>query len=641
MKKMSLASVKFHKYKSFETEQNFDVDPKSTILVGLNESGKTSAIEAIAKTNYFRDEEAFKFKLSRDYPKKELTSVRKSGENPAAITCDYLISDEMLEEIENEFGAGVFNKKKINVTTHYDGYRTVGGVVSSVDHFISRLASDIGFPPKGDICDALKVCKTEEEFKEIIAGENATDFSEKLQGYQDFFIAEKWSDGVSKNIWRKFLSPNLPKYLYYDEYYSLPSQFSLEKLKNSSLEEEELKTAQALVELANIDIDQLSNTDDWEEFISELEATEASITETLFKYWTTNKNLEIAFRIQPVESTHPNQGTRIVEHVLDIRVKNKRAGVTLPLKNRSKGFNWFFSFLVWFNKIQEDPNSNYIILLDEPGLNLHGTAQHDLLRFIEDLTADYQVIYTTHSPFMIQPGQLHRVRTLVEEKYGSKISESIQEKDPDALFPLQAALGYDIAQNLYISQNNLLVEGVSDLIFLQVLSDYLQSRGKTGLSDNITIVPVGGADRVASFISLLRGSKLKVCCLLDTPKSQKLKHSLNSLTEQKIIAERCVLLFDKFTQYDDSDVEDMLEKSEYIELFNQSFAEHNDISLNQLDSKNGLIVDQIAKIIGVPRYNHYRPARVLLQSQVQSDFICDETANRFETLFIQVNQLIG
>jgi len=641
MKKMLLASVTLHKYKSFETEQSFFVDSKSTILVGLNESGKTSAIEAIAKTNYFRDEEAFKFKLSRDYPKKELTSIRKSGENPKAITCDYLISDEILEEIESEFGKNVFKAKKFSVTTSYDGYRTVGGVTASIEHFIDYLASEIGFPSDGEMVSALKDCSTEEAFDEITSGDIAMEFSEKLREYRDYFVAGNWSNGVSKKIWTRFLSPNMPKYLYYDEYYSLPSQFSLEKLKNSSLEEEELKTAQALVELANIDIDQLSNTNDWEEFISELEATEASITETLFKYWTTNKNLEIAFRIQPVESTHPNQGTRIVEHVLDIRVKNKRAGVTLPLKNRSKGFNWFFSFLVWFNKIQEDPNSNYVILLDEPGLNLHGTAQHDLLRFIEDLTADYQVIYTTHSPFMIQPGQLHRVRTLVEEKYGSRISESVQEKDPDALFPLQAALGYDIAQNLYVSPNNLLVEGVSDLIFLQVLSDYLQSTGKTGLSDDITIVPVGGADRVASFISLLRGSKLKVCCLLDTPKSQKLKYALKSLTEQKIIAERNVLLFDSFTDYDASDVEDMFEKAEYIKLFNQSFSEYDDISTDQLESEDGLVVDQVGKIIGATRYNHYRPARTLLQSQSQSDFICDETAKRFEELFTQINKLVG
>jgi hypothetical protein len=298
MNKISLTSVKLHKYKSFETEQSFEVDPKSTILVGLNESGKTSAIEAIAKTNYFRDEEAFKFKLSRDYPKKELTSVRKSEENPAAITCYYLIPSTILEEIKSEFGENIFGAKQFSVTTYYDGSKTIGGVAASVDNFISHLASEIGFPADGALAGALKACKTKDAFDEIVSGDNATDFIEQLEEYRDCFIAGNWSNGISKKIWVRFLSPNVPKYLYYDEYYSLPSQFSLEKLKNSSLEEEELKTAQALVELANIDIDQLSNTENWEEFISELEATEASITETLFKYWTTNKNLEIAFRIQ-------------------------------------------------------------------------------------------------------------------------------------------------------------------------------------------------------------------------------------------------------------------------------------------------------------------------------------------------------
>ena len=182
---------------------------------------------------------------------------------------------------------------------------------------------------------------------------------------------------------------------------------------------------------------------------------------------------------------------------------------------------------------------------------------------------------------------------------------------------------------------------MSDLIFLQVLSDHLRSIGKTGLSDEITIVPVGGADRVASFISLLRGSKLQVCCLLDTPKSQKLKHALASLTEQKIIAERNVLLFESFTQYDAADIEDMFEKSEYLELFNESFNEHEDITQAQLDTENGLIVDQIAKLIGVTRFNHYRPSRTLLQADTQSDYIGEETVKRFEALFDGINKLIG
>lgn len=85
---------------------------------------------------------------------------------------------------------------------------------------------------------------------------------------------------------------------------------------------------------------------------------------------------------------------------LNIRIYNTKHRVTLPLKNRSKGFLWFFSFLVWFSKIQGKKDTNYILLLDEPGLSLHASAQNDLLRFIEEkLAPEYQVLYTTHSPF--------------------------------------------------------------------------------------------------------------------------------------------------------------------------------------------------------------------------------------------------
>src|SRR5690606_20798695 len=113
--------------------------------------------------------------------------------------------------------------------------------------------------------------------------------------------------------------------------------------------------------------------------------------------------------------------------------------------------------------------------------------------------------YTTHSPFMMDSAKLHEVRTVfdsLDPKTGSIISEAIKEKDSDTLFPLQAALGDDIAQNLYISKNNLLVEGPADLLYLTIMAGVLESVGKKGLRDDVTIVPVGGLDKVATFISL-------------------------------------------------------------------------------------------------------------------------------------------
>ena len=144
-----------------------------------------------------------------------------------------------------------------------------------------------------------------------------------------------------------------------------------------------------------------------EAFISELEATSNSITDQFLEYWSTNNNLEIQFEIQPVGN----------DKYLNIRIRNTKHRVTLPLKNRSKGFIWFFSFLVWFSKIER--HENVIILLDEPGLNLHAEAQNDLLRYIDEMLAPkYQVIYTTHSPFMIDPAKLQIITGTAMQQIG-------------------------------------------------------------------------------------------------------------------------------------------------------------------------------------------------------------------------------
>jgi recombinational DNA repair ATPase RecF len=68
---MKLKEVKIHKYKSFETAQKFELEEDITVLVGMNESGKTSALESLAKTHYFQEDEDFKFNATHDYPRKD------------------------------------------------------------------------------------------------------------------------------------------------------------------------------------------------------------------------------------------------------------------------------------------------------------------------------------------------------------------------------------------------------------------------------------------------------------------------------------------------------------------------------------------------------------------------------------------
>ena len=404
---IKLISANIHKYKCIESEQEFEVDESITVLVGVNESGKTSVLEALAKTNYFQDDKKFKFNSTHDYPRKQKKAMDKSGVNPIAISCLYELSDEFIESINSNLGDNVFSEKKIEVTTKYSG-KNITGVNINMESFWEFFIKSNSIT-NSEVKSALPKITTADEITTLVSTLEDEDEIDIINSLKPYFDNENnWENPVEEYVYRTLIKPSLPKFLYYDEYYSLPSRISIEKLQNETLELDELKTAKALFELADVNIDELIKADEFEDFKAELEATEANISEELFEYWSTNKNLDIQFDIDKVESTDTANNTRIVEHVLDIRVRNNRTRMSLPLKNRSKGFNWFFSFLVWFKKIQEDENSNYIILLDEPGLNLHASAQADLLRFIEHLSENYQITNeyinyaTSHSNYHAQ-----------------------------------------------------------------------------------------------------------------------------------------------------------------------------------------------------------------------------------------------
>lgn len=242
---------------------------------------------------------------------------------------------------------------------------------------------------------------------------------------------------------------------------------------------------------------------------------------------------------------------------------------------------------------------------------------------------------------MVKSDALHLVRTVYDSEEGSIISDAIQEKDPDTLFPLQAALGYDIAQNLFVSKNNLLVEGPSDLNYLTFMSNMLENEGREGLRDDITIVPVGGLDKVASFISLLRGSKLKISCLLDSFNSVKGAQRLDGLIQSKIIKEKHVRFFDEFAgdNYDKADIEDLFNKSEYLEIFSEAFPDHKGINISDLDEKKPTILTQLKALFGGKGFNHYKPSQHLLSTELGADFFSKETLDRFETMFKEINKL--
>jgi len=634
---MKLSKIELHKYKSFVTDQSFEVDPELTCIVGKNESGKTAVLEAIAKINYFdKDDTRFVFDQKFDYPKNEWKKTPDPDETEI-ITLTFDLEPNEIGALHDKIGEKALKFHSFKYTRQYSGNSHFSGVNIDEEEFIKFYSDRLSLDT-----DQKKILKGLDSLNDFLDFLNEhfpdTEHSENISKMiTDSF---EWSNRLEGHVAKTFLKPNMPVFWYFDEYFTLPGRIDLSLVagnqSNTIFTEENLKISKALLDLAHIDIKEFVAATSFESFISELEATSNVITDELFEYWKTNQHLEIRFEVEP-EPQSPHR------RFLNVRIRNQKHRVSLPLGNRSKGFIWFFSFLVWFSKIQADQNKKYIILLDEPGLNLHASAQADLIRYInEKLIKKYQVFYTTHSPFMIESKQLHRVRTVydtLDTTVGSVISDSIQEKDPDTLFPLQAALGYDIAQNLYISDHNLLVEGPGDLIYFQVLNDILLEQGRVGLNDAITIVPVGGLDKVTSFISLLRGSELSIVCILDTFTDQKGKRRLDNLITQKIIEDKKVLFFDQFTSNGAkiADIEDMFTPDEYISLYNNAF--NAKLSTSDLSTKQLPIVKKIADHIGKDRFNHYKPAITLMRSGYTTETFCDATLDNFENLFKEINRL--
>lgn len=628
---MLLSKVSVKKYKSFLTEHTLSVEKNITRIVGKNESGKSALLEAIAKTHYFEKNPEFEFNKDLDYPRNELMRVR--NDNPEAVTCEYQLTDDDFANVEEDFSKGIITSKEISITTFYDNTVSTTGIVIDFDVFKSDIVSKFGLGDQAK--EAIIKCNDFKEMTESVAANETLPGMAELKAYLGNIKStdSTWDDPLEEFIYAKYIEPLIPKMWYFSDYFSMPCRINLAEYAawtpNCSLSKEEYDIAKALFELSGLTIKDIQNESNYETFKAQLEATSNQITDDMFEYWTTNKNLEIRFDVEHA----PNA------NYLNIRIYNTKHRVTLPLKNRSKGFLWFFSFLVWFSRIQGDKKSKYILLLDEPGLSLHASAQFDLLRFIDEkLAPEYQVIYTTHSPFMIDSLKLNEVRTVYDTqdaKIGSVISDALEEKDSDTLFPLQAALGYTLAQNLYVSPKNLLVEGISDYVYLNHFSAVLKGLGREGLSDDITIVPVGGADKIATFISLMRGNDLQSVCLLDTFTDQSAEARLQSMVKQKIIAEQKIIFYQKVLGWDYADIEDLFTKEEYLHLYNGAF--NKQIGLCDID-KAKPIMPQLKTING-GKFNHYLPANFFMKN-IGTLKYSDETLKRFEALFTMINQML-
>lgn len=311
--------------------------------------------------------------------------------------------------------------------------------------------------------------------------------------------------------------------------------------------------------------------------------------------------------------------------------------VEVNLDERSRGFKWFLSFYITF---AADTNGgaaqNAILLLDEPGLYLHARSQSDLLLHFE---ADFsnQILYTTHSPFMVPIHSLDSIRTVnITEEAGTTVTND-PTGDSRTLFPLQAALGYDLSQSLFVGSQNLVVEGVTDYWILSAVSDFLRETGKAALHPELTITPAGGAQKVSYMVALLTSEQMNVLVLLDDERDA--RNTRDELLKAKLIREENVVFVSEGSHSGphEADIEDLLDESVFDALVRESYAKELKGKALNLNTKIPRIAKRYAKAfedLGIEFFKT-RPARLLLKKMASKpeEIVTPDSADRFAALF--------
>ena len=643
---MILKTVRIENFKCIEDSGTFAIE-NVTCLVGKNEAGKTALLQALHKLNPDVTE-ASDFD-DMEFPRRKWPPPQKAAGPINVLTTEWELEDDDVAAVEEKLGDGCLKSNRVSITKGYDNVRH-WMIDLDETKIVAHLQKNarLAAPETNKLRNTSAVADLIEALEGI---ESPTDRQSGLLATTKATFPE----GSPVNAAANLLCDRLPTFVYFDEFYRLPGEVALTDFVTRQQQEQlefEDRVFIALLALTGTAPNEIDSISTFERLRASLEVVSNRLTAEIFEYWSQNAYLDVDFHFdaaRPEDDPPFNTG-----FIFRTRIRNNRHRVTVSFDERSSGFVWFFSFLVWFSRLQENYGDNLIVLLDEPALSLHARAQADLLRYInERLKPRYQVMYTSHSPFLIDPENWSGVRTVEDtvrdgEILGTKVGEDLFTVEADTIFPLQAALGYDITQTLFVGEHTLLVEGPSDLLYLSWFTRKLKNEGRTGLDRRWVVCPVGGIDKVASFVALFGGNRLHVAVFADFHKGQ--KNKMRSLKESELLKKGHVFTADMYTEGDEADTEDLIGRPMYVALVNQCYGLDDDQKLlaeKPEDAGTRVIVEvqnHFATLTGdVPEFDHYTPASYLVENPAELRPklpSLDDVLDRFEKLFDDLNALL-
>ncbi|HEV3496459.1 MAG TPA: AAA family ATPase, partial [Actinomycetes bacterium] len=508
-----------------------------TCLVGKNESGKTAFLQALHQANPFGGP-GRGFDELRDYPRRLRGRGRAQIATTTPISATFELEDADLEAVAQRLGPDVLGAKEFTVERDYSG----------------RQLLLVGDQP--------------------VTGELAA-----------------------------LLSARLPRLLYFDGYSVLPGRVSIPRLQAAA--EEDLqpgeRTALALLRLAGVAAEDFVESE-YEVRKAALESAATMVSEEVLRYWSQNPELTVELDLDFREAGQNGKGG---PPFLDVRIRSQRHRVTTNFGERSGGFVWFFSFVAAFSELRD--RERLILLLDEPGLGLHAAGQADLLRYLDEQLAgghrpNRQVVYTTHSPFMVDANRPHRVRTVEDvQGEGTRVREGAGATSSETVLPLSGALAVSLLEGLGAGPGTLLVGGVADLVYLEVMSGYLREGGRRGLDPAWRVLPTGGLAGLPVLAALL-GAPLEAAVLLEVGAGHP---SVRALADQGVVLPERLLALTELTGQSEAGLEDLFDEAFYLHLLAATGT--GELDPEALAGERS-IVRRVERATGVA-LDRYRPAR--------------------------------
>jgi predicted ATP-dependent endonuclease of OLD family len=597
---MRLKKIQIKNYRSIKDSGDISFDDNLFVLAGQNESGKSSILEALKA---YEDEE-----FDRD----TLNFEEEQNDNfIQSVSCNYQIinSDIFMEilvgELKEEFKIkedDFINIDKLNAIKEF-------AITKEYDHNSKNMTISINDGVLGILKGAI--LKTE-----IVTTDEDGNETKDIKPIIDV--------NTNKNDIAYIFWEIAPKIVLFSDFSDLlPDKILISDLEEKNKEAKGYGAVLKLEKIMNnktfVEISNLNNAQKKATTTKNIEAVSVTFQKDWQQKIYGNNDIKISFSIENDDV----DGKAVKTVFFYIETQDN---VPLEPRKRSKGMIWFLS--AWLELKSKENDGSLIILYDEPGLYLHVKAQKDMLNLFKHLTSDkkYQIIYSTHSPSLIDIEKLYNIGlvinnekkgTLVEGLTTSKINTQYKK---DALQPISEAMGLDMDVGI-LGEKNILLEGLSDFCYFQAMSKLLNQNNKYKFVPGIGIKN----GKIYHLISFCIGYGLEWILVMDDGKNSidiknELEHNL--FKEKKEDLEQKVYILQ-----DIHGIENMFTCKDILLI-------DNNIKCNEADDKSKKIGNGRKILFG----------RMFLQKvnegEITKEKLSKETIKKWENVFNNINKML-